>query len=63
MAEIDLFFWWIKPKKWINSKKYSFFGQAGKVSVQLNKEYKHVEKSEKFMIIFAKICTEKGKLS
>ncbi len=39
MVEINVFFWRIKPKKWIKLKKYTDFGQAGKISVQLNDEY------------------------
>ncbi len=39
MAESDIFFWWIKPKKWIKSKKYADFGWAGKISIQLDNEY------------------------
>ncbi len=66
MAKIYLFFWWIKSKKWIKLKKYADFGHARKISDQLDDEYYKngkMLKSEKFMKIFAKICTEKQKLS
>ncbi len=66
MAKIDLFFLWIKPKKLIKSKEYTDFGQAGKISIQLDDEYYENggnTKIQKFMMIFAKICTEKRKLS
>ncbi len=47
MAKIDLFLWWINPKKWIKSKKYADFGQAGKISVQLDDEYYENEEDAK----------------
>ncbi len=47
-------------------EKYADFGQARKISVQLDDEYyknRRTIKSEKIMILFAKIWTEKRKLS
>ncbi len=65
MAKIDLLFLGIKPEKWIKSKKYNDFGQPGKISVQLDDDYYQNGENaiiRKFMIIFAKMWTEKWKL-
>ncbi len=59
-GQINLF------KKWIKSNKYADFGQAGKISVQLDDECyktKNMLKSEKITIIFVNIWTEEWKLS
>ncbi len=51
-----LFFWWIKPEKWIKLIKNANFSQARKISFQIDDEYYKNEKtlkSENFMTIFA----------
>ncbi len=67
MTKINVFFFFlIKPKKCIKSKKYADLGsKLGKlVSTLLNiTKMGKMQISEKFMIIFTKTWTEKRKLS
>ncbi len=55
MTEINIFYWYIKPKKWIKSKKYADFGYKLEKFVSHSKMITKMGemKSEKFTIIFA----------
>ncbi len=46
MAEVDLFFWWTKPKKWIKSKNTLIY-QTEKISVQLDDKYHKIGENAK----------------
>ncbi len=56
MAEINIFFWRIKPKKWIKVEKYADFGcKPRKLAPNLKMNITKMEKMlkfKKFMIIF-----------
>ncbi len=56
MTKIGIFYGWVKPKKWIKSKKYADFGhKLGKFvsNLKMNITKMGKMKSGKFMIIFA----------
>ncbi len=52
MAKINLFSWWMKPKKWIKLKKCADFEQAGRISIQLNDGYLKNEETTKIRKIY-----------